>query len=529
MDQSKLKRSLGLLDLTMVGLGGIIGSGWLLGSQQAAKDAGPAAILAWIIGAIAVILLGLVYSELGARMPESGGIVKYPNYSHGSLASYLMGFAAIIAYSTVPPVEAQAVVSYAGGYMPAGLLFQASGSPTAVGWMIEVVLLVLFFMLNYFGVQFFARVNTIVTFLKFVMPSVTIILLLIGAHHSNFSSHGFMPYGVHGIFTAVATSGVVFAYLGFRQISALAGEARNPQKDIGRAIVTSILLATVIYTLLQFSFVGGVDPRALAHGWGALQYNAPFVQLVTLMGFGWFSFFLYADALISPTGTGNVYFASSSRVTMAMSENRYWWQIFGQVHERSGVPRKALWLALVLGILWTAPFPTWSRLVGFISGATVLTYVIGPVSAMVFRKTATDFASPFTVRGLPIIAMLAFMVGTLIIYWTGWSNVWPLIVMEVLGLVVYAYFVPRVSFLRKSFLRDVKSGIWLVIYLLFILMISYVGSFGGQNLIPYPVDTIVVAAVSLLFFFWGVKSGYPTAALDEARQWYQKKAGSTDA
>lgn len=514
--QAKLKKSLGFLDLTMVGLGGIIGSGWLLGAQAAAKASGPAAILAWLIGAVAVILIGLVYAELGARMPESGGIVKYPDYSHGSLTSYLMGFAALIAYSTVPPVEAQAVVNYASGYFPSGMLFQASGLPTFGGWLFEVLLLVLFFLLNYFGVNFFAKINTVVTFLKFVVPTITVILLLAAFHGANFTSHQFAPYGVQGIFSAIATSGVVFAYLGFRQISSLAGEVKNPQKHIGPAIVISILLAAALYSLLQIGFIGGV--RDLSHGWGALNFTAPFVQLLSIIGFGWFAFFLYADALISPSGTGNVYLASTTRTTMAMAENQYWWKTFGNVHEKSGIPRAALWFSFILGIFWTAPFPTWSALVGFISGATVLTYIIGPVSAMVFRKTAQDMATPFRVRSLPVVSTLAFIVGSLIIYWTGWSNVWPLIVMEIVGLIIYVGFVMKKQELREHLQKDIKSGIWLVVYLLFMLCMSYLGSFGGQKLIVFPWDNVIVAIFSLLFFIWGVRSGYPTASLALAKE-----------
>ena len=519
VSQSKLKKSLGFLDLTMIGLGGIIGSGWLLGAQAAAKTSGPAAFFAWIIGAVAVILIGLVYGELGARMPESGGIVKYPDYSHGSLTSYLMGFAALIAYSTVPPVEAQAVVNYASGYFPQGVLFQASGMPTIVGWLIEVGLLVLFFLLNYFGVNLFAKINTVVTSLKFIVPTITVILLLAAFHGSNFTSHQFAPFGVKGIFSAIATSGVVFAFLGFRQISALAGEAKNPQKHIGPAIVIAILLAAVLYTLLQIGFIGGV--RNLSGGWGALNFTAPFVQLLGIVGFGWFAIFLYADALISPSGTGNVYIASTSRITMAMAENHYWWRKFGNVHEKSGIPRAALWFSLIVGIFWTAPFPTWSALVGFISGATVLTYVIGPVSAVVFRRTAQVMATPFRVRNLTLISTLAFIVGTLIIYWTGWSNVWPLIVMEIVGLIIYVGFVMKKPELRENLGRDIKAGIWLVVYLLFILLMSYLGSFGGQKIIPFPWDNVVVAIFSLLFFIWGVRSGYATKSLAEAKQMHK--------
>ena len=99
-----------LLDLTMASLGGIIGSGWLFGSLYAAQIAGPSAIIAWVLGGLAVLLIGLVYAELGGMLPESGSIARYPHYTHGHLTSFIMGWAAWIAYASVPAIEAEAVM-----------------------------------------------------------------------------------------------------------------------------------------------------------------------------------------------------------------------------------------------------------------------------------------------------------------------------------------------------------------------------------------------------------------------------------
>ena len=109
-----LRRSLSMLDLTLIGIGAAIGSGWLFGVQYAANDAGPGAIVGWVIGAVSLIFIALVYAELSSMLPAAGGVVRYPDYSHGSLVGFLVSVATLIAYSTIPPIEGEAAVQYLG-------------------------------------------------------------------------------------------------------------------------------------------------------------------------------------------------------------------------------------------------------------------------------------------------------------------------------------------------------------------------------------------------------------------------------
>lgn len=214
-----------------------------------------------------------------------------------------MGWGAGIVYSSVPAVKAEAVVQYASHYVPS---FYNTQTGIIQGWgiLVAALLLVLFFFINYFGVRLFSRINTTVTWIKFIMPVMTIILfLVVGSHWSNLSNHRFGPGGTAGILQAVATSGVIFAYLGFRQAIDLAGEAKNPQRDVPRAVILAIGIGIVLYVLLQLVFVGGLSPHDLVKGWAAISFNAPFAEVAAALNLGWLSVLLYADAVFSPAGT----------------------------------------------------------------------------------------------------------------------------------------------------------------------------------------------------------------------------------
>lgn len=522
MSSTGLKREMSLLDLTMASLGGIIGSGWLFGSLYAAQIAGPSAIIAWILGGLAVLLIGLVYAELGGMLPESGSIARYPHYTHGHLTSFIMGWAAWIAYASVPAIEAEAVMQYAAHWAP-GLYNASTSLLTGAGLLVAALLMLAFFLINYFGVRLFAKVNTFITILKFIMPSLTILVFLFsGLHWINLGHYqgGFMPGGTSGILVALATSGVIFSFLGFRQAVDMAGESRNPQRDVPRALIISILIGIALYVLLQLVFVAAIPGSALAKGWASLSYTAPFAQVAASLNLGFFVTLLYADAVLSPAGTGNVYMASTTRVLYALAKNGYFPRGLAKVDPRTGIPAGSLIVAFVLGLVFLLPFPSWQSLVGLVSSATVFTYIIGPVSLAVLRRTAPDAHRPFKLSGSGWIAPAAFVIGTLIVYFTGWHTDSKLLLAILVGIVLYlifGYVTPEA--IQKPDAASVKSGLWLVVFLVAMLGVSFLGSskLGGlKNAIPYPLDIIVVIVIGLVFFYWGVASGRATKEAQEA-------------
>ena len=186
------------------------------------------------------------------------------------------------------------------------------------------------------------------------------------------------------------------------------------------------------------------------------------------------------------------------------------------------MPVWALVLTFFIGLFFMLPFPSWSSLVGVLSNATVFTFVIGPVAATVLRRTMPDLPRPFRLGGLGFIAPAAFVIASLIIYWSGWSISSIVEVFILIGVLLYGY--GASSFADDTAIyggRYLRSGIWLVAYILFILAMTAFGSknFGAPvHVIPYPLDVLVVIAGSLVFYYWAVASGIVTFETERKNQ-----------
>ncbi|UZH07867.1 APC family permease [Heyndrickxia coagulans] len=516
---NKMHRKLGTFALTMTGLGSIIGSGWLFGAWKAATIAGPAAIFAWVIGMVVILFIALSYSELGAMFPVAGGMVKYTQYSHGSFVGFLAAWANWIAIVSVIPSEAMASVQYMSSWHWSWAHSLAhNGMLTPKGLGLASLLLLIYFFLNYWAVSLFARVNSLITIFKIIIPGLAIFaLLIVGFHGSNFTyGQAFAPYGWSSVLTAVATSGIVFAFNGFQSPINMAGEARKPGRSIPIAVVGSVLIATVIYVLLQIAFIGGVSPSVLAHGWNHLNFNSPFADLAIALNINWLVIVLYLDAFVSPSGTGTTYTATTARMLYGMEKNGYLPRFIGKLHPVYGIPRPAMFVNLAICFIFLFVFKGWGSLAEVISVATLISYITGPVTVMALRKTAGYLYRPLRVKGMQIIAPCGFIFASLTLYWARWPLTGEVFLIIMIGLPIYFYYQAKRKW--KSFSKNFKSGIWMVAYLIVMMGISYFGSekFGGLNMIPYGWDMVLIAFVSLGFYIWAVKSGYETPDLLEA-------------
>ena len=161
-----MKKSLNLLQLTFASTSAIIGSGWLLGIYISAKYAGPASIFSWFISGFAVILIALVYAELGAMMPAAGGLARYPKYTHGAFLGFITSWILIIAGAAVSTIETIATVQYLNFYIH-GLY--VNKSLTEEGIIFSFFFLAIFFLLNLFGAKIFAKTNTFLTYFKILI------------------------------------------------------------------------------------------------------------------------------------------------------------------------------------------------------------------------------------------------------------------------------------------------------------------------------------------------------------------------
>jgi amino acid transporter len=519
-----LKREMGLIGATWASETSIIGSGWLFGALFAAQAAGPIALLGWVIGGIAVIFLALVHAELGGMYPVSGGTARFPHLAYGSVAGISFGFFSWVQAITVAPIECFAVMQY-GSYYWHGL-FDATanggkGNVTGLGFAMTVVLLVIFTALNFLAMKTFSKVNSGITWWKVAIPVITIIILLFKFHGGNFSSHGFNSYGWKALFAAIPSAGIVFAYLGFEQADQLAAEIKNPQKNLPRAILLATFIGIIIYCMLQVAFIGAMPSSQIAHGWAKISdpdiLAGPFAGLAGIVGLSALAVVLRIDAFVSPFGTGLMYQTSSSRVGYGLGRNRYFPQVMTKV-DKNGIPWVALIVAFVAGLFFLLPFPSWHSLVSLVTGASVLMYAGAPLAMGAFRRQVPEADRPYRVPAGGVIAPLAFIIANMLIYWSGFETVWKLGLVIIIGYVLIAI---CMAFDENRPPLDWKSAQWLPFYLIGIGIISWQGQYSGgavaaplnTNHIPFWWDMLVVAAFSLVIYYWAMATRLPKAEM----------------
>ncbi|MFM0562190.1 APC family permease [Paraburkholderia sediminicola] len=509
-DSGHFKKTLSLVDLTMIGMGTVFGSGWLFAASHVASLAGPAGIFSWVIAAIAVLTLGVVYCELGAALPRTGGAISYLHISHGPLMSYLIGMITVIYLSSMVAIEVVAARQYAAAWIPA-LSVPGTGNATALGWLVQFAVVSLFFWLNFSSVKTFARANNVISVFKFAVPALIVVMLLFHFKAANFHAAGFAPSGMSGVETAVSSGGVIFAFLGLTPIVSVASEVRNPQRTIPFALVFSIVCSGVIYVLLQVAFLGAIPTNLLSNGWAALgkTFTLPFHDIALQLGLIWLSFVVVFDAIISPAGCGNIFFNATPRAIYAWAKSGTFFRLFTRVDAESGIPRPAMWLAFALSIFWTLPFPSWEAMISVVSAALVVSYAVAPVCVAALRKSCPELNRPFKVKGLAVFGPLSFVVATLIVYWSGWSNLYWLLGVQIVLYVGYLFVMRRMPVGNLSMLQQVRCSLWLVGYYALTLLASYLGPFGGIGVVPHPYDFLMVCAVALTAYYWGANTGVP--------------------
>lgn len=483
-----LRKSLGFNQILFMSIGAIIGSGWLLGSLNAASVAGPASALSWAIGGIFIIFIGMSYAELSGMLPRSGAVVRYPVLSHGGYTGWVIGWTYWVSATAVTAIEAEAVVTYVGAQFPnVGFITKSQGVTVMTGNGIgfAIGLMVLFFVLNFFGARLLGEWNRWFTWWKLLIPTATFCMLFVAFDGVNFTAYkgGFFATGSANIFVAMSTTGVVFAYLGFRQALDYAGESKNPQRDVPLATISSVGICMLIYVALAVAFVGtlhwagaGLHPGDWA-GLPASKWGAqPLYQALRAAGLGaLFSFspLLLFDAGISPSGTGWIYIGTSQRTTYGLSIGGFAPKVL-QRHNRWGVPWIPLIVAFVIGCVFFIPAPSWYELVGFITSTTALTYIMGGLGVPVFRKYAPNLRRPYRLGLAQFWAPIGFLAAAMLVFWTTFTTLANVYGAVFVGLPIFAwYYVVRKGWVEgtRAVLSYALGGVFLVAW----VFINYEG------------------------------------------------------
>jgi len=491
-----MNRAISSWALLLGSISAILGSGWLFSAYYTAKFAGPAAILAWLIGGGCVLVIAFVFAELSTMLPITASTTRIPQFTHGTIVSFLFSWMVWLAYAALAPAEVQAIMQYLSFYFPT--LTQASGGLTFSGYGVAILLMLAVSAINVFSVRWLMRCNNVLTALKVIIPiliSLAILVIYFSPHQQLHPANShFAPFGMHGVVAAIASGGIVFAFNGFKQACELAGEAKNPKRSLPFAIIGSIVITLSIYLLLQCSFLTSLTHFNLANGWRHLHLlglNSPMAAIVQQDHMHWAMPILYVGAIVGPLAAAMMYACSASRSLYGKSKNGYLPVLLQRLNTK-GNPAIAIGINFIFGMSLFAPLPGWDKMITFLTSLFALTYAIGPIALLVLRKQVPNYPRPFKLPFATVWATFAFYLCTLMSYWSGWDVISKLSLALLAGLaVLFSYNLLTVRGRQLRF--HWRAATWVWVYFSGLIFISYLGNFGhGLGVIPFGWDFVVL-------------------------------------
>ena len=445
-----LKRALGATNLTMLGIGAIIGAGiFVLTGTAAAQYAGPAIVLSFVLAGLGCLFAGLCYAEFAAMIPIAGSAYTYGYATLGELVAWIIGWDLILEYlfgaATVAVGWAGYFVAFLdelGIKLPAALTqapLNVVGTHTLVrnpGGIINLPAMILIFLMTtllVIGIKESARFNNIIVFVKMAIVFAVIGFGFMFVNSANW--HPFIPantgeYGHYGWSGIVRGAGVVFfAYIGFDAVSTAAQEAKNPQRDMPIGILASLLICTVLYIAVAIVLIGIVP-------YPKLNVADPIAVGIDATGLTWLSPVIKTSALFGLFSTMLVLLLGQTRIFYSMSRDGLLPGLFGRVHPRLRTPHLSTALtgavvALAAGVL---PIGVLSQLVSI---GTLLAFVLVCAGVVVLRRTAPALARPFRTPWMPwvpALGALACLAQMASLPWATWER---LFVWLAMGMAVY--------------------------------------------------------------------------------------------
>jgi amino acid transporter len=511
-----LKKNISTLSLTMTGVTAIVGSGWLLSTQRLSNVAGPAAMIAWVVGMLIAMSVALCFIEVGGSIRSAGGIGYYSRVTHGKFSGFLTSWINWLSIATVPAIEAQAIVQYL-----------SQSSPHFMGWydnqhhimsmpgiLVAVVLMFLFMYINYWSVKLFIRFNNILTMLKLIVPIITVFCLLFaGLHTQNFGTNmqQFLPFGWKSIFVSVVSCGVIMSFNGFQVPMNFSEEVKNPRRQITIAVIGSILLTFVLYLALQAVFIGAIDPKSAAHGWNYVNLRSPYVNLLIAANLQVMVWAVYVSSGISPTASGAAFVASSSRMLYALSKEGFLPKPLSKLNARYHSPRNAVLACTLVGCVYLFLFRSWSSLVTVVSVLHIFSYLPAPIIVIANRikkSQANIKTSEFKLPCVNIVAPVIFVLLSVLLFLAAWPLTAELAALILPGLVFFYYYELRHRSFKEQ-LKLFKGASWIIAQLIGISVFCYLGNNPhGGNILSMNAAIISLIVFSLIVFVYGAYFSY---------------------
>ncbi|MDR2948102.1 MAG: amino acid permease [Prevotella sp.] len=459
-----LKRSLSATNLVTLGIGAIVGTGiFVITGQAAAMYAGPALTISFVISALSCVMAGLCYAEFAAMIPVSGGVYSYSYTTMGEILAWFVGWILILEYL----FACSSVAVGWSGYMLSllnewgvdfphqisGATFDhlKDGSWVWTGKIINfpavfIVAVVSAFLIG--GIKQSALVNNVIVVIK-----VSVILLFIGFGLSYIDTSNWVPYipentGGYGSFgwTGILRGAAVvfYAYLGFDALSTAAGEAKNPQKDMPKGILISLIICALLYIAVTTVLTGIVNYKDL-------NVDAPIALAIDRAGEGlaWLSPFIKLGAIAGLSSVILVMMLGQSRIYYSISQDGLLPKVFSKVHPKHGVPHNATIFASIVTGLIAGLFPL-HVLSELVSIGTLMAFTIVCISIVILRKTQPDLKRPFKTPFVPFIPLLGAAICIVQMVSLPWSTWERMIGWTVLGFIIYFTYGIKHSKLNKK-------------------------------------------------------------------------------
>ncbi|MEV5440222.1 amino acid permease [Streptomyces sp. NPDC052682] len=423
-----LRKSLSALDLTVFGVGVIIGTGiFVLTGTVARNNAGPAVALAFVAAGVVCALAALCYAEFASTVPVAGSAYTFSYASLGEFPAWIIGWDLVLEFALGTAVVAvgwsgyiRSLMSNAGWEMPEVL----SGPTSADGFSFDILAAALVLVLTgilVLGMKLSARITSLVVAIKVTVVLVVIIagaFFIKGSNYDPFIPKakpveagssldspliqvifGWAPsnFGVMGIFTAASV--VFFAFIGFDIVATAAEETRNPQRDMPRGILGSLFICTALYVAVSIVVTG------MQH-YSRLSEEAPLADAFKATGHPWYAGFISFGAAVGLTTVCMILLLGQTRVFFAMSRDGLLPRFFSRTHPRFRTPhRPTILLGVIIAIV--AGFTSLSELAELVNIGTLFAFVVVAISVIILRRTRPDLPRAFRTPWVPVIPVLS--------------------------------------------------------------------------------------------------------------------------
>lgn len=428
-----LKKVLGAFELTMLGIGGIIGTGiFVLTGVAAGNYAGPALILSFVFAGITCVFAALCFAELAAMIPIAGSAYTFGYVGLGEIWAWMTGWELALEYLVALAAVAVGWSAYvvslftaAGIKIPAALCNPPGQNGGIVNLPAMLIILAICCLLIK-GVGESAKLNNVLVIIK--LGVVLLFIVLAVGHVKPANWNPFFPYGISGVFKGAAI--VFFAYLGFNTVSTAAEEVKNPQRDLPIGIIASLIICTVLYIIVS-AILTGIVPY--------YEYKdtaAPVAFALSKIGINWGSALVSVGAICGLSTVTLAITYGSTRILFSLSRDGLVPQVFSEIHPKFNTPVKSTILVGVIGMILSG-FLQIGRLAEVTNIGTLVGFCIVSISLIAIRKKRPDIKRSFSCPGVPFIPIMS-VIFCLYLIWSLPSFTKKLfLIWMTIGLIIY--------------------------------------------------------------------------------------------